>query len=75
MTEKSKATFKGFPYNDDFDRRACIVGDWTNPKFQDSGISSYVKHQRHLLLKEKGFTFERIIIEESQMKGLFSMRE
>ena len=65
MTEESKATFRGYPYNDDLDRQACIVGDWTNPKFVDSSISSYVKHKRQQLLKDKGFTFERSIVEES----------
>ena len=74
MTEESKATLRGYPYNDDLDRQACIVGDWTNPKFRDSGISSYVKHKRQQLLKEKGFTFERSIVEESIVKDLRSMR-
>jgi hypothetical protein len=75
MTEESKATFRGYPYHDDFDRQACIVGDWTNPKFQDCGISNYLKNQRQQLLKEKGFTFERSIVEESEVKDLRSMRD
>ena len=74
MTKESKATFSGYPYNDDLDRQACIVGDWTNPKFRDSGILSYVKDKRQQLLKEKGFTFERSIVEESIVKDLPSMR-
>ena len=74
MTEESKGTLRGYPYNDDLDRQACIVGDWTNPKFRDSGISSYVKQKRQQLLKEKGFTFERSIVEENIVKDLRSMR-
>ena len=74
MTEESKAIFRGYPYNDDLDRQACIVGDWTNPKFRDSGISSYVKHKRQQLLKEKGFTFERSIVEDNIAKDLRSTR-
>jgi hypothetical protein len=73
VTEESKATLRGYPYNDDLDRQACVVGDWTNPKFRDSGISGYVKHKRQQLLKEKGFTFERSIVEESIVKDLRSM--
>ena len=74
MTEESKATLKGYPYNDDLDKQACIVGDWTNPKFRDNGIFSYVKHKRQQLLKEKGFTFERSVAEESVAKNLRSSR-
>jgi len=73
ITKESKATFKGYPYNDDLDRQACIVGDWTNPKFLDSGISSYVKYKRQQLLKEKGITFERSIVEGSIFKDLRSI--
>ena len=52
MTEESKQTFKGYPYNDDLDGQACIVGDWTNPTFRGSAISSYVKNKRQQLLRE-----------------------
>jgi hypothetical protein len=72
MTDESKVTLRDYPYNDDLDRQACIVGDWTNPKFQDSGISSYVKQKRRQLLKEKGFTLERSIAKESSVKDLQS---
>jgi hypothetical protein len=75
MTEKSKATFRGYPYFDDLDGQACIVGNWTNPKFRDSSISSYVTNKRQQLLKEKGFTFERSIVEESMVKDLCSLKE
>jgi hypothetical protein len=67
ITEESKAMLREYPYNDDLDRQACIVGDWTNPKFRDGGVSSYVKYKRQQLLKEKGFTFERSIAEENTM--------
>ena len=73
VTEESKATLRGYPYNGDLDRQACVVGDWTNPKFQDSGISGYVKYKRQQLLKEKGFTFERSIVEDSIVKDLQSV--
>jgi hypothetical protein len=69
ITEESKVTLSGYPYNDDLDRQACIVGDWTNPKFQDNGVSSYVKCKRQQLLKEKGFAFERSIAEMSIVKA------
>jgi hypothetical protein len=75
MTEESKATFRGYPYNEDLDSQACIVGDWTNPKFQDSGISGYLKYKRRQLLKKKRFDFERSIVEESVVKDLRSIRE
>jgi len=65
MTEESKVTLRGYPYDADLDREACIVGDWTNPKFRDSDVSSYVKYKRQQLLKDKGFTFERSIAEET----------
>jgi hypothetical protein len=74
MNEESKATFRGYPYNKDLDKQACIVGDWTNPKYQDSEFSTYIKYKRQELLKEKGFTFERSIVEESRGKDLNSMR-
>jgi hypothetical protein len=70
MTEKSKANLRSYPYNEDLDRQACIVDDWTNPKFQGSGISSYIKQKRQQLLKEQGFIFERSIVEESIVKDL-----
>jgi hypothetical protein len=73
MTKESKATFSGYPYNDDLDRQACIVGDWTNPKFRDTSVSSYVKNKRRQLLKEKGFKFERSIAEESIVTDLRSV--
>ena len=74
MTEESKAIFGNYPYNDDLDGQACIVGDWTNPGFRDCGIySSYVKYRRQQLLKEKGFTFERSIVDESLMKDRHSV--
>jgi hypothetical protein len=75
LTEESKAIFRNYPYHNDFDRQACIVGDWTNPKYPNRGISSYIKYQRQCLLKEKGFTIERSIVEESVVKELPSMRE
>jgi hypothetical protein len=75
ITEESKATFRGYPYNDDIDRQACIVGDWTNPRFGDSSISSYVKHKRQELLKDKGFSVERSIVEESEVKELYDVEK
>ncbi len=73
MTEKSKANLRGYPYNEDLDRQACVVDDWTNPKFRGSSISSYIKHERQQLLKKQGFTFERSIVEESIVKDLRAM--
>jgi len=73
IIEESKATLRGYPYNDDLDRQACIVGDWTNPKFRDTSVSSYVKNKRRQLLKEKGFKFERSIAEESIVTDLRSV--
>ena len=75
ITEESKVTLRGYPYNDDLDKKACIVGDWTNPKFWDSGVSSYLKHKRQHLLKKKGFTFERSIMEESRVTNLGSIKD
>jgi hypothetical protein len=72
ITEECKLTLREYPYDDDLDNQACIVGDWTNPKFRESVIFSYVKHKRQQLLKEKGFTFERSIAAESTMVDLRS---
>ncbi len=73
VTEESKTVLSGYPYYNDLDVRACVVGDWTSPKFRDSGISNYVKYQRQKLLREKGFTFERSLAEESKVNcGGFS---
>jgi hypothetical protein len=74
MTEESKVALNEYPYDGDLDGQACIVGDWTNPKFRDSGVSRYVKYKRRQLLKEKGFTFERSIVEESTMTDPRSTR-
>ena len=65
ITEESKVTLREYPYDGDLDSQVCIVGDWTNPKFRDSGISNYIKRKRQQLLKEKGFTFERSIVDEN----------
>jgi hypothetical protein len=73
MTENSKTTFKGYPFNDDLDRLACIVGEWTNPKYQNGEISSFITHKRQQLLKEKGFTLERSIVEKGIVKELHNM--
>jgi len=75
MTEASKSILRGYPYYRDLDRLACIVGGWTNPRFQDSSISSYLKHKRHQLLKEMGFIFERSIVAESTAKDLCAIKE
>ena len=74
ITEESKVALRGYPYNDDLDRQACIVGDWTNPKFRESGISSYVKYRRQQLLKEKGFAFERSMAEKGMVKDFCPVR-
>ena len=74
ITEESKVTLRGFPYNDDLDKQACIVGGWTNPKFRDSSVSSYVKYKRQQLLKEKGFIFERSIAEENTVTEVRSIK-
>ena len=70
MNEESKAVFRGYPYNDDLDKQACIVGDWTNPKYQDGGYLDYVKYRRQMLLEEKGFKVERSIVDEGTAKNL-----
>ena len=74
ITEESKVTLRGFPYNDDLDKQACIVGGWTNPKFRDSNISSYVTYKRQQLLKEKGFIFERSVAQENTVTEVRSIK-
>ena len=74
MTKRSKEVFRGYPYYEDLDKHVCIVGSWTNPKFQNRGISSYVEYERRQLLKEKGFKVERSIVEASSLKDSPSMK-
>ncbi len=71
-TRESKEAFRVYPYNVDLDDKACIVGEWTNPKYRDSGLCVYIGQKRRQLLKEKGFTFERSLVEENAFEYLVS---
>jgi hypothetical protein len=73
MTAEAKAAFRVYPYNVDLDKQACIVGDWTNPRFRNRGLCIYIECKRRQLLRENGFTSERSLVGESRLKEALSV--
>lgn len=67
-TGESKAACKGYPYVDELDRDVCIVADWANPKFLDSGVPAYVRQQTAKVLKDRGFTVARSVVATGNLK-------
>jgi hypothetical protein len=66
-TRESMAALRGYPYTEDLDRSACLVGDWISPKFQACGISDYMKSESRRLLIENGIALERSLVQRREV--------
>ena len=67
MTAEAKAALRVYPTTLIWTKQACIVGDWTNPRFRNRGLCIYIECKRRQLLRENGFTSERSLVGESRL--------
>lgn len=64
MTGEAKKTFDSKPYKVDFgNREVCTGGNWTNPKFRNLGLSSYLVYMMHSYQMSIGKVTIRYMIE------------
>jgi hypothetical protein len=60
---RAKAAIDKYPYRVDFaNREACASGVWTNPKFRQMGLHTYVFFKAYDYLRESGIKVVRSIV-------------
>ncbi len=60
---EAKATIDGYPYEVDFAHgEACAAGVWTNPKFRQKGLHTYVFYKAYDYLRSQGIRIVRSIV-------------
>jgi hypothetical protein len=71
MTEVAKKAFNDYPYKVDYaNRQASKGGSWTNPKFRNMGLATYLRFKEEQFLIDKGVIKHRCIIETNNIPAI-----